>query len=333
MKDFLEYEEFGEINRTAPLEAFYEAMSPQFENYGVTAEFPADKPSLAESINGIEHDVFIGDAPNAVRYLKWQGSPYANGGFELTLESETLVHSKTGNRFSFKIFISDYIRGMKHESGNFSFILKFRGEKSEVESLRKAIAPVLEKYIFQSHEVKKAQIIADNLEENSNSEIMTNNVNFDELAGKAFAPTATSDDYENLFAAVFSLDAWYFIADEAFQYKMPYCAIFPDHFGEEIALTVFTDGERTMKFIAEKSIKPSASDENPNAPNTPEHLTLRISTTGILDFFDRLAPLKITKIFFNPDKNSHGFHHDLKMMRPIYEKKTKRRQLKNLKII
>ena len=319
MSDVFEYEEFGEINRETPLEAFYEAMSPQFENYGVTAEFPADKPSLAESINGIEHDVFIGDAPNAVRYLKWQGSPYANGGFELTLESETLVHSKTGNRFSFKIFISDYIRGMKHESGNFSLILKFRGEQSEVQSLRKAIAPVLEKYIFQAHEVKKAQIIADNLEENSNSEIMTNNVNFDELAGKAFAPTATSDDYENLFAAVFSLDAWYFIADEAFQYKMPYCAIFPDHFGEEIALTVFTDSERAMKFIAEKGIKPSASDENPNAPNTPEHLTLRISTTGILDFFDRLAPLKITKIFFNPDKNSHGFHHDLKMMRPIYE--------------
>jgi len=143
-----------------------------------------------------------------------------------------------------------------------------------------------------------------------------NNVNFDELAAKAFAPTAGESDFENLFAAVFSLDAWYFIADEEFQYKMPYCAIFPDYFGEEIALTVFTDGERARKYIAEKGIKTSASDENPNAP---EDLVLRISTTGILDFFDRLAPLKITKIFFNPNKDSEGFHHDLKMMRPIYE--------------
>lgn len=145
------------------------------------------------------------------------------------------------------------------------------------------------------------------------------NVNFDELAQKAFAPTAGEGDFENLFAAVFSLDAWYFIADEAFEYKMPYCAIFPDYFGEEIALTVFTDAERAKKFIAEKGIKFGASDENPNARNTPEELILRISTKGILDFFDRLAPLKVAKIFFNPNKDSEGFHHDLKMMRPIYE--------------
>ncbi len=148
---------------------------------------------------------------------------------------------------------------------------------------------------------------------------MTNNVNFDELAQKAFAPTAGESDFENLFAAAFSLGAWYFIADEAFEYKMPYCSIFPDHFGEEIALTVFTDGERARKFIAEKGIKVGDSDGNPNAPNAPEDFILRISTTGILDFFDRLAPLNVTKIFFNPNKDSEGFHHDLKMMRPIYE--------------
>ncbi len=158
MDDFFEYEEFGEINRQTPLEAFYEAMRPQLENYGLTAEFPADKPSLAESIYGIEYDVLIGDAPAAVRYLKWQESPYANGAFELTLESETLVHKSTGDKLSFKIFISDYIKEITHTSGNFSLILMFRGEKSEVEALRKAIAPVLEKYNFRSHEVKMARI-------------------------------------------------------------------------------------------------------------------------------------------------------------------------------
>lgn len=158
MNELFEYEEFGEINCTAPLEAFYEAMFPQLENYGLTAQFPADKPSLAESIYGIEHDVLIGDAPNAVRYLKWQESPYANGAFELTLESETLVHKVTGNNLAFKIFISDYISNLKHESGNFSLILKFRGEKDEVEALRNAIVPILEKYNFRSHEVKKRRL-------------------------------------------------------------------------------------------------------------------------------------------------------------------------------
>jgi len=314
MNNFLECEEFGEINRETPLEAFYEAMRPALENYGLTAEFPADKPSLAESINGIEHDVFVGNAPNAVRYLKWQGSPYANGGFELTLESETLVHKETGNKFSFKIFISDYIRGMKHESGNFNLILKFRGEKSEVEVFKKAIAPVLEKYNFRSHEIKNERIMKNDSEENSNknSNFMTNNVNFDELAAKSFAPNAGETDFENLFAAVFSLDAWYFIADAEFQYKMPYCAPFKV-FDDAITLTVFTDGERARKFIAEGGLKGSAAVENVAL----EDLIMRISTDGILDFFDRLAPFNITKIFFNPNIDSHGFHHDLKMMRPI----------------
>ncbi|MCD9188364.1 MAG: hypothetical protein LUM44_18245 [Pyrinomonadaceae bacterium] len=147
---------------------------------------------------------------------------------------------------------------------------------------------------------------------------MTNNVNFDELAGNAFAPNAGESDFENLFAAVFSLPEWYFIADAEFQYKMPYCMPFKS-LGDEITLTVFTDGARATKFIAEQGIKFGATDENPNAPNKPEDLVMRISTDGILDFFDRLAPFKITKIFFNPNIDSHGFHHDLKMMRPIHD--------------
>lgn len=143
---------------------------------------------------------------------------------------------------------------------------------------------------------------------------MATNVNFDELAGKAFAPEATSDDYEKLFAAAFSLDAWFFIADAEFQYKMPYCAPFK-MFGDAIALTVFTDGERARKYIAEGGLKGGAAVENV----APEDLIMRISTAGILDFFDKLAPFEIVKIFFNPNKDSHGCHHDLKMMRPIYE--------------
>ena len=183
MNDVLEYEEFGEINQSTPLETFYEVMLPQLKNYGLTAQFPADKPSLAyNSTYGIEHDVLIGELPNAVRYLKWQASSYSLGGSELTLESEMLVHKITGGKLAFKIFISDSIAGMMYTAGNFNLILKFRGEKSEVEALRKAIAPVLEKYNFRSHEVKKSLIITDNLEEksnkNSNSELMTKQCKF-----------------------------------------------------------------------------------------------------------------------------------------------------------
>lgn len=144
---------------------------------------------------------------------------------------------------------------------------------------------------------------------------MTKDVNFDELAQKAFAPHATGDDYERLFAAVFSLSDWYFIADAKFSYNLPYCAIFPAFFGDEaIALTVFTEGERARKFIAEGNLPNDAT-----GTRAPEDLILRISTDGILNFFDQLASLNITKIFFNPNKDSHGFHHDLKMMRSIYE--------------
>ncbi len=142
---------------------------------------------------------------------------------------------------------------------------------------------------------------------------MTNDVNFDEMAGKAFAPTAGESDFENLFAAVFSLDAWYFIADAEFQYKMPYCTPFKP-FDDAITLMVFTDGERARRFIAEGNLKGGAAVNVP-----PEDLIMKISTDGILDFFDRLAPLGVVKIFFNPNTDSHGFHHDLKMMRPIYE--------------
>lgn len=313
-----DYEDFGEIHRETPLEAFYEAIRPQLANYGVTAEFPADKPSLAESIYGIYHNVLIGDMPNAVRYLKRQESPYSMGGFELTLEGERLVHKETGETLTFRIFISDYISGMTHSAENFCLTLKIGGDKPEVEAIKKAIAPVFEKYNFQSHRAKNEQIEAENLAEKSsknlNSKIMTNNINFDELAAKAFEPTATSADYENLFAAVFSLDAWYFIADAEFQYKMPYCAPFK-MFDDATTLTVFTDGRRAVKFIEEGNLKGGAAVENV----APEDLVMRISTNGILDFFDRLAPFNIVKIFFNPNRDSYGFHHDLKMMRPIYD--------------
>lgn len=169
----------------------------------------------------------------------------------------------------------------------------------------------------RENHLRPAESIEINPEETLNHleiKSMTNNINFDELSGKAFAPNAGETDFENLFAAVFLLPEWYFIVDAEFQYKMPYCEPF-EAFGDAITLLVFTDGERARKFILEGGLKGGATVET----RAPEDLVMRISTDGILDFFDRLAPFNITKIFFNPNKDSHGFHHDLKMMRPIYE--------------
>jgi hypothetical protein len=63
--------------------------------------------------------------------------------------------------------------------------------------------------------------------------------------------------------------------------------------------------------MAESEIKPD--------PVSPKDLVLSVSTVNILDFLDKMTALGVVKIFFNANKDSHGFHHDLKMMRPIYE--------------
>lgn len=154
----IDYDELGQIDGKVPLEAFYEAMLPVLKNYGLTAEFPADKPSLEYSISGIEFDVLIGAAPNAVRYQKWQQSPYSMGGLELMLESGALVHKVTGAKLSFQVFITDYLSGMTHPSGTLWLTIKFSGAGNEVNDLKKAIAPVLEKYRFQSVNVKNSPV-------------------------------------------------------------------------------------------------------------------------------------------------------------------------------
>ena len=176
--------------------------------------------------------------------------------------------------------------------------------------------------------MKKSLIITDNLEEksnkNSNSDLMTNdNINFDELAQKAFAPSAGEADFENLFAAVFSLDEWYFIADAEFQYKMPYCALFPDFFGDATALR-FLPTPNGHGNLSRKGITNSARRTADKFKFGDLTATLHrrfdfeyFNDRQFLDFFEKLFPLGIVKIFFNPNKDSHGFHHDLKMMRPI----------------
>jgi hypothetical protein len=153
-----------------------------------------------------------------------------------------------------------------------------------------------------------------------------NNVSFDDLAKKAFSPTAGSDDFEALFAATFSLPALHFIVDGQLHGIQPYCARFPDLFGDDPAVVVFTDSERAQRYVAEHPGQFESAD-TPVVLNSgdaqlrfsSEGPTMAVPMSGILGFLDGLVPRGIVKIFFNCDKYSQGFNHDIKMMRPIWE--------------
>jgi hypothetical protein len=129
-------------------------------------------------------------------------------------------------------------------------------------------------------------------------------MNIDELAQKTFAPDAASEDKERLFTAVFLLDQWHFIADGG----APRCSLFPEMFGDQPAVVVFTDAERATRFLAENGLDYSSASS-----------LLSVSTANVVDYLEQLIPHGIVKIFFNPDRKSLGFYNDLKMMRPIYE--------------
>ncbi len=151
-------------------------------------------------------------------------------------------------------------------------------------------------------------------------------VNFDDLAKKAFLPAADSDDFEALFAATFSLPSLQFIVDAELPGIQPFCARFPDFFGDDPAVLVFTDSERAQRYIAEHPGQFGSPDKavvinsvNAQLRVSNEGLTMAVPMSGILGFLDSLIPRGIVKIFFNCDKYSEGFNHDIKMMRPILE--------------
>lgn len=332
MIDNINYEEFGEIAGKMPLESLYGAMLPILKNYGLTAEFPADKPSLDYSTNGIEFAVLIGESPSAMHYIKWQESPYANGGLELTLESDTLVHTKTGDKLSLKIFITDYISGMTHANGVLWLTVNFRGEESEVEALKNAVAPVLTEYKFNSRKILTSAVSKDTNDNSSadsiknvNSNSMTNNVNFDELTRKAFAPDWTDDDQRKLYTALLSLPEWYFIAVGEFPNAAPFYAVFPGYLDNLPLITAFTDDERLRSYVAKN-----------NTSNGAGYAPIFIPTAdGFIEFSsDRsnfsFAPetfFKLLEKFYNHGIRGIIFNHgsgtpffvELRQLRSIYD--------------
>lgn len=86
--------EFSFIARNA----FYAALLPHLKAYGITAEFPADKPSTETYISGIDFDIWIGKPPHAIRYGRTQESFYSLAYDDKLLEASALANLETGDK-------------------------------------------------------------------------------------------------------------------------------------------------------------------------------------------------------------------------------------------
>ncbi len=156
---------------------------------------------------------------------------------------------------------------------------------------------------------------------------MTNEiVNFDELAQKSFAPGATSDDYEKMFAAAFSLAGWHFISDGKFPNVAPYCAVFPGNFEDKPMVAAFTDTTRLRRRMAESKYAFGSSNDpiilsesSADANFSEDEAMFSLAPEKFLEYVEMLLAYGVQGIFFNSDKNSHGFFINLAQLRPIRE--------------
>lgn len=142
------------IHRQAPsLEEFYAALLPHLKAYGITAEFPADKPSTETYISGIKFDVWIGEPPHAIHYGRTQESFYSLAYDDKLLAADALADLETGEKLSFKISSSNSVPS-HYQSSGYSLTIEMAGEKARVEAMRNAIELLLVKHQFDSVELE-----------------------------------------------------------------------------------------------------------------------------------------------------------------------------------
>ena len=154
---------------------------------------------------------------------------------------------------------------------------------------------------------------------------MENDVNINTLAQRFFEARG-EETYCDLFGAVFALSQWHFIAVGEFPNLSPYCAVFPDFFDGQPMVLAFTDTERLRKYIAEKNLHFGSADQ-PITVNyddaavkmSSEDLILSIPTTAVIKYLEGLKTKGIKGVFFNPNKDSHGFPIGLPQLRETKE--------------
>lgn len=136
---------------------------------------------------------------------------------------------------------------------------------------------------------------------------MDSNADFDHLAGRTAAPDASGADYERLFAAAFALPEWNFVARGELPNVSPHVAIFPGYFDDQPMVAAFTDTARLQRYAKEKNLTSAAG----------EAMILSIPTASVIAYLEQFIAHGVQGIFFNPDRDSHGFFIPIQQLRPI----------------
>jgi hypothetical protein len=132
-----EHEERGSVNREADIEIFRQALAPVLASYGVSGS-----PSKQESA---EEEYVVGSAAGAhirVDTLHGNDDPYNATVAIVTLESGNLVHRQSGAPVHILVRL-EYLAWSATQ-----LELRLVGPPSEVEILRKALAPALQRCAF-----------------------------------------------------------------------------------------------------------------------------------------------------------------------------------------
>ena len=121
---------------------------------------------------------------------------------------------------------------------------------------------------------------------------------FDQLSAAANAPGASMDDKNALFAAVFRLKEWSFIARGELPNVRPYVAANPTIVDGTPMLKAFTDSKRLHAFAKENGL---------TGPDGGAQI-LAMPVATILPTMAGYAENGVTHIHFNADNESHGFY-------------------------
>ncbi len=122
-------------------------------------------------------------------------------------------------------------------------------------------------------------------------------VDFDLLVQRAYAPSATVADKDQLWGAAFALTEWHFIARGPLPNPHPYVASNTTVANGASMVKAFTDSERLDRFARENQL--AGADGAVQLLSMPTHAALRyLASLGAGDVYG---------LHFNADRASFGF--------------------------
>jgi hypothetical protein len=145
------------------------------------------------------------------------------------------------------------------------------------------------------------------------TDLMADEVDFDELARRTNESNGAMEDLSTLFRHAFALPKWHFIARGQFPDVSPYVASNAQFADGQYMVRAFTDTVRLQRFAKENDLM------EVDAAGEEKVSILSIPTDGIVDYLEQFIPLGAYGIWFNSDTQSGGFFVPLKQLRPIKE--------------